>query len=188
VRTQHRDGGEWSPRTNCARKNEGEKEEKTTMSNTDSEARGPEATTWCEHDLFARNLHVIVSIVSKIVVSCERSEHHSLRAGAAKLARPNKAKFYLHFASKEKLPCCIPSSPVNFCPLHSKMYIRVENKILHVCVSKKAERFHGELSFRPYKNSLPFPERCVFCSIIIFVSHFSAFLYLVDNVIMEFEV
>jgi hypothetical protein len=42
------------------------------------------------------------------------------------------------------------------------MYIRVENKILYVCVPKKAERFHGELSFRPYNKLTSFPGKvCV---------------------------
>ena len=33
-----------------------------------------------------------------IIIIASEASTHSLRAEAAKLARPNKAKFYLHFA------------------------------------------------------------------------------------------
>jgi hypothetical protein len=51
------------------------------------------------------------------IIASEAS-NHSLRA---KLARTNKAKFYLR--TEGKVPCYIPPSPVNSCPLPSKMYI-----------------------------------------------------------------
>jgi len=72
------------------------------------------------------------------IIASEASTH-SLRAEAAKLAWTNKAKFYLHSVLKEKLPCCIPPSPVNSFPMSSKMYISVETIALYVFMQEKKE-------------------------------------------------
>ena len=80
------------------------------------------------------------------------------------LARTNKAKFYLHSVSKEKLLCYIPPSLVSSCTLPSKMYIRVDNEVLYVCVPEKTQKdFTVKLVFDLITSSVPFPsERCVF--------------------------
>ena len=64
---------------------------------------------------------------------------HSLRAEAAKLARTNKAKFYLHSVSRKKFHYYIPPSPVNPCSNSSKMYMLVGNMILYVFLQKNGK-------------------------------------------------
>ena len=69
-----------------------------------------------------------------IALIASEASIHSLRSEAEKLARTNKAKFYLHSVSI--VISKLYPSPLNSCPLPSKTCIWVDNTVLYVCVPK----------------------------------------------------